>query len=400
MTWLEPLRSSLPELDLPAWNGLRDLSTALAELVGAAPSVSDRAARTRWLLQLRRHLAEHDHHTPADPVTAAMWQTLAQFCAGTHDLDLRDVTGPGHGAMILTDAAPAAAETWRARLARGDLVGIAATERHGGSRIQEITTRARLHRDGRWRLCGEKCWVSRLVEAAGFVVFFRDPDGRIAAAVVDAADRGLDREVIEPSGLDGWSWGVLRLRDVAVDPASDLVGPDGGGLAVFRQHFTRFRPLVTATALGAAAGVHALVADALAARHKAGVLPRIRDNALITLGRTHAEITAALLAAITASRLAATGHPYADLAARIGKAAGVDTAARAVTDLAPLLGASGFRQASPVAKARADLTGLLYADGIHDSLYRSGGISLLRRSAAGSAQPVTGHRRVAPAITS
>ncbi|WBB95206.1 hypothetical protein O7543_29830 [Solwaraspora sp. WMMA2080] len=109
-----------------------------------------------------------------------------------------------------------------------------------------------------------------------------------------------------------------------------------------------------------------------------GVLPRVRDNALITLGRTHAEIVAALLAAITAIRLTASGHPHADLFARAGKAAGVDITHRAVTDLAPLLGAYGFQQSSPVAKARADLTGMLYADGVHDSLYRSGGATLLR----------------------
>jgi hypothetical protein len=148
--------------------------------------------------------------------------------------------------------------------------------------------------------------------------------------------------------------------------------------------------LVTATALGTAAGVHTLVADALAARRQVGVLPRVRDNALITLGRTQAEITAALLATITTSRLAAAGHPHADLAARVGKAAGVDTAHRAITDLAPLLGACGFQQASPIAKARADLTGLLYADGVHDSLYRSGGISLLHASIAASTPPATG----------
>ena len=46
-------------------------------------------------------------------------------------------------------------------------------------------------------------------------------------------------------------------------------------------------------------------------------------------------------------------------------------------DLAPLIGAGGFQRSHPVAKARADLTGLLYADGIHDSLYRSGGVNLL-----------------------
>jgi alkylation response protein AidB-like acyl-CoA dehydrogenase len=250
-----------------------------------------------------------------------------------------------------------------------------------------------LHRDGRWLVSGEKCWVSRLVEAAGFVVFFRDPDSRITAAVVDAADRGLEREVIEPFGLGGWSWEVLRLHDMPVNPATDLVGPAGTGLDMFRRHIARFWPLATATALGTAAGVHTVVCDALAARQKVGVLPRVRDNALITLGRTHAEITAALLAALAASRLAAAGHPHADLAARVGKAAGVDAAHRAVTDLAPLLGACGFTQASPIAQARADLTGLLYADGVHDSLYRSGGISLLRQSTVRSPGLSAGYRR-------
>jgi alkylation response protein AidB-like acyl-CoA dehydrogenase len=231
------------------------------------------------------------------------------------------------------------------------------------------------------------------------VVFFRDPDSRISAAVVDAAGCGLEREVIEPFGLGGWSWGVLRLHDVPVDPATDLIGPAGAGLDVFRRHFARFRPLVTATALGTAAGVHTIVCDALAARQKVGVLSRIRDNALITLGRTHAEITAALLAAVVASRLAAAGHPHANLAAGVSKAAGVDIAHRAVADLAPLLGACGFQQRSPVAKARADLTGLLYADGVHDSLYRSGGLGLLRRQSIVRPLGLGTGQRPAPSIT-
>ncbi|SDZ43338.1 Acyl-CoA dehydrogenase, C-terminal domain [Micromonospora pattaloongensis] len=119
------------------------------------------------------------------------------------------------------------------------------------------------------------------------------------------------------------------------------------------------------------------------ARRHVGILPRIRDNALITLGRAHAEITAHLLTALTASRLAAAGHPDAGLLARLGKAAGVDAAVAAVAGLAPLIGASGFQRHHRIAKARADLTGLLYADGIHDSLYRSGGVTLL--AAAGGA---------------
>jgi alkylation response protein AidB-like acyl-CoA dehydrogenase len=382
LTWLEPLRSSVPELDTAAWDGLADLSRELARRIVAAPP-NGGPRRSRWLLDLRRHLAGLGNHAPVGPA-GLLWQTLAQFCAGVHDLDLRDATGPGHGAMILADAVQLTAAAWQARLRRGDLVGIAATERHGGSRIHDITTRASPLRDSRWRVSGEKCWVSRLVEAAGFVIFLRDPENRITAVVVDAADSGLEREVLTPAGLSGWSWGVLRLHDVPVNPATDLLGEPGEGLAVFRRHFARFRPLVTATALGTAAGVHTLVTDALAARHRVGVISRVRDNALITLGRAHAEITAALLATIATSRIAAAGHPHADFAARVGKAAGVDTAYRAVYELAPLLGAGGFQQASPIAKARADLTGLLYADGVHDSLYRSGGTSLLHASRATS----------------
>ncbi|NMO53952.1 acyl-CoA dehydrogenase [Actinoplanes sp. TBRC 11911] len=376
MTWLEPLRSSVPELDTPAWTSLERFDAALGELSSAAPAHHDAAAWSAWLLQLRHELAARRHRAPTGPA-GPVWQTLAQFLAGARDLDLRDCTGAGHGAMVLTHAPTAIARAWDERLRAGELIGIAATERHGGSRIREITTRARPGRGGTWRLTGEKCWVSRLTEAAAFVVFVRDPDARISAVLVDADDPRAERDVIEPFGLGGWSWGALRLHDLPVDPATALLGAPGNGLEIFHQHFARFRPLVTATALGTAAGVHALVADALAARRSTGILPRVRDNALIALGRTHAEITAALLATVTTTRLAMIGHPAADLLARLGKAAGVDTAVQAVNNLAPLIGAAGFQRSHPVAKARADLTGLLYADGIHDSLYRSGGVSLL-----------------------
>jgi hypothetical protein len=57
---------------------------------------------------------------------------------------------------------------------------------------------------------------------------------------------------------------------------------------------------------------------------------------------------------------------------------------RPVADLAPLLGAAGFQRSHPIAKARADLTGLLYADGIHDSLYRAGGLTLIAAATAAS----------------
>jgi hypothetical protein len=123
------------------------------------------------------------------------------------------------------------------------------------------------------------------------------------------------------------------------------------------------------------------VTATLAAKQRTGILPRIRDNALISLGRTHAALCSALLAAVHTARLCATASGDGDLWARLGKAHAVDTAHHAVHNLAPLVGADGYRQASAIAKARTNLTGLLYADGIHDTLYRSGGRTLLTTAA-------------------
>ncbi len=377
--WLDQLKPSVPDLAASGWRQLDRLVDDLAVAVASAPVTSDSVQHRTWLQELRVDLAARGHHLPPGP-QGATWQVMAQFVAGFHDLDLRDVTGHGHGALLTDHGSSSTVARWRALLDAGALVGIAATERHGGSRIQEITTRAVLGPDRRWYLNGEKCWISRLEEAAAFAVFFRDPDGRVSGAVVEATEPGLHRELIAPLGLDGWTWGVLRFRDVAIDPRQDLLGRPGEGLSVFRRHFAQFRPLVTATALGAAAGVHAHVTRCLAARSRIGMLSRIRDNALITLGRTNAEITAALLAAVAAARLAAADHPQADLVSRVSKAAGVDTANRTAGDLAPLIGATGFQQDHPVARARRHLAGLLYADGIHDSLYRSGGLALVAQA--------------------
>jgi alkylation response protein AidB-like acyl-CoA dehydrogenase len=251
-------------------------------------------------------------------------------------------------------------------------VGIAATERHGGSRLREITTAARSRQDGDWLLSGEKCWVSRLDEAVAFVVFFRAPGGDITAALVPQDAPGLHRRPARPAGLAGWSWGALELVDVVVVP-EDLVGAEGDGLDVFDEHFSHYRPLVTMTALGAAAGVHAAVSATLRARTTIGIVSRPRDTAMIALGRSHIELNAALLTALATITFGDLNPATADLWARSVKAFGIDSAYRASCELPLLIGALGFTARSHLVKARNDLAGLLYADGIHDSLYRSAG---------------------------
>ncbi|GAA2523698.1 acyl-CoA dehydrogenase family protein [Streptomyces longisporus] len=219
--------------------------------------------------------------------------------------------------------------------------------------------------------------MSRLVEASAFVAFAKDPGGRIQAAVVPAEAQGVTRYPETPSGLAGWAWGTLQLDDVRLSGDDVLTLPGGDGETIFREHFAAFRPQVAAIALGTAAGVHTRVLRTLQARIQTGLLRRLRDTTLVTLGSTHAEIHAALLAAVTAARLTAQESPHANTWARATKAHGVETAHETVQKLALLVGASGFRADSPIGKARADLGGLLYADGIHDALLRSVGRTLI-----------------------
>lgn len=145
----------------------------------------------------------------------------------------------------------------------------------------------------------------------------------------------------------------------------------GDGMALLRQHLAGYRPLVTAAALAGAAAVFDTVTTTLAVRHITGDLPRLRDSALVTIGRTHAQLITALLGAIVAAHLADTEHHRAEPWSAAVKAHGVDTANQITAELALPLGATGFRANSPIAKTRRDLNGLLYADGIHDSLYRT-----------------------------
>lgn len=370
LTWLDPLRQSLDPTGQVDWSRLEDLTTALDAAAMAQPIGADVPAgpeRSNRLQAIRRDLASLGY---IDTTQHPMFGMFAQFICGYQDIDLRDTIGLGHGRLIARHATLATRERWLPRLLAGDLAGIAITEPHGGSRPAETRVHAIRAPDGTWLVSGRKTWISRLVEAAVFVVFFRDPNGRLAAAAIDATVPGLRRTVIPPTGLAGWTWGILDLDAVPLTPTDVL---DGDGMLLLRDHFAHYRPLVTATALGGAAAVFDTAAATLTHRRDSDDLPRLRDSALISLGRTHTHLVTGLLGACLASDLANAGHHDAEQWSAATKAHGVDVAHNAVAELALLLGATGFRADSPIAKTHRDLNGLLYADGIHDSLYRAAG---------------------------
>lgn len=386
--WLAPLRSVLAPVtgaDLTALNRFEDDLACLLVLHPVGGDVEP-GLRSERLRQIRTATGTSGHLRLAVPAPhggsgrPAVVQALMQFICGYYDVDLRDSTGLGHGRLIAEHASPAVRERWIPHLLDGAIPGIAITEPHGGSQVHATRTRATPSSDGTWTVTGMKTWISRLAEAAVFCLFFAGPDGEISVAAVDARSDGLTRVPLVPAGLTGWAWGELHLDQVRVHP-DDIIGRPGTGMRLLREHFAGYRPLVTATALGAAAGCHDRVVAALEARRRSGHITSLRDNALITIGRSYAEINAALLAACNAVTLAESRSP---LAARWGctvKAHGVDAAYRAVSELALLAGASGFVAGCATAKAVRDLNAFLYADGIHDSLYRAAGRTLTARAA-------------------
>ncbi|HEX4094417.1 MAG TPA: acyl-CoA dehydrogenase family protein [Trebonia sp.] len=381
--WLAPLLPALTAVTGADVASLERFEDDLESLLATYPVGGDveRSLRSDRLRQIRTATAASGHLVLAVPSCyggsgrPAAVQALMQFVCGYHDVDLRDSTGLGHGRLIAEHAPAHVRDLWILRLLGGAVPGIAITESHGGSQARAARTCATLARDGTWTVTGVKTWISRLTEAAVFCLFFTDPGGDISVAAVDARSEGLTRVPFVPAGLSGWTWGELHFDKVRIDP-NDVIGRPGTGMRLLREHFAGYRPLVAATALGAAAGCHDRTVAALEARRRSGDIVGLRDNALITIGRSYAEINAALLAACASVTLAETGSP---LAVRWGcavKAYGVDAAYRAVSELALLAGAGGFVAGCATAKAARDLNALLYADGIHDSLYRAAGRAL------------------------
>lgn len=379
LRWLDHLRGRISQLSESDWALLDALPS---QLVAAERTTSGVSGNRQ--LAIKAAMAQSGYAALDLPVErggagrSAALQALVQFLCGYRDLDLRDAATLGHAQLIARYGTPEQRARWLVPALQGKLVGIAATEPQGGSRLRGIQTSLASLGGGHWSVSGHKRSISRLTEASAFVVICSD-HSRLTAVVVDAAAPGLSRRPVEPAGLTGWSWGELLLDDVRLTDEA-ILSPTGRADEMFARHFDRFRPLVAATALGTASRAFDHIRDLLATRVHRGEITRPRDTALVTLARCHVEIHTALLGTLNTVSLASSDYATASTWAKSIKAHGVDTAHRAVVDLAPLGGAPAYQRDSVIAKALADLGGLRLADGVHDELYRSAGRALMPRS--------------------
>ncbi|MBD9732280.1 acyl-CoA dehydrogenase family protein [Streptomyces sp. H28] len=143
---------------------------------------------------------------------------------------------------------------WLPRVSDGSAVAaFALSEPGAGSDAAALALAARPDGTDRWRLTGEKCWISNAPEADFYTVFARTGPGAgargVTAFLVPADRPGLTGEPLDM--LSPHPIGSLCFDAVEVT-ADDLLGEPGRGFRVAMDTLNLFRPSVGAFAVGMA----------------------------------------------------------------------------------------------------------------------------------------------------
>ncbi|MDT7841853.1 acyl-CoA dehydrogenase family protein [Streptomyces justiciae] len=149
---------------------------------------------------------------------------------------------------------PAQRDRWLPRVSEGSAVAaFALSEPGAGSDAAALSLTADPDGPGRWRLTGEKCWISNAPEADFYTVFARtggDAGARGVTAFLVPADRpgltGTALDMLSPHPI-----GTLAFDAVPVT-ADDVLGEVDRGFRVAMGTLNLFRPSVGAFAVGMA----------------------------------------------------------------------------------------------------------------------------------------------------
>ncbi|MGW7258965.1 acyl-CoA dehydrogenase family protein [Streptomyces sp. NPDC054834] len=180
-----------------------------------------------------------------------MRESLAQVCTEAETA----LALQGLGAHpVHAHGTPAQREHWLPRVADGSAVAaFALSEPGAGSDAAALSLTARPDGPGRWRLTGEKCWISNAPEADLYTVFARTTPAagaRGVTAFLVPADRpgltGAALEMLSPHPI-----GSLDFDAVPVT-ADDVLGEPDRGFRVAMGTLNLFRPSVGAFAVGMA----------------------------------------------------------------------------------------------------------------------------------------------------
>ncbi|MFF9280420.1 acyl-CoA dehydrogenase family protein [Streptomyces griseosporeus] len=197
----------------------------------------------------------------------------------------------------------------------------------------------------RWRLTGEKCWISNAPEADFYTVFARTTPGAgargVTAFLVPADRPGLTGEALEM--LSPHPIGALRFDAVPVT-ADDVLGEVDRGFRVAMGTLNLFRPSVGAFAVGMAqAALDATVAHTARRRAFGGTL---RDLQAVShqVAEMALRTEAARLMVYAAATAYDDGAPGVPARAAMAKLLATETAQYVVDAAVQLHGARALRR--------------------------------------------------------
>ncbi|MEU0422540.1 acyl-CoA dehydrogenase [Streptomyces canus] len=241
---------------------------------------------------------------------------------------------------------PAQRERWLPAVSEGSAVAaFALSEPGAGSDAAALSLSA--HPDGpsRWRLTGEKCWISNAPEADFYTVFARttpDAGARGVTAFLVPADRpglsGTGLDMLSPHPI-----GALAFDAVPVS-ADDVLGEVDRGFRVAMGTLNLFRPSVGAFAVGMAQA--ALDATLAHTSRRDAFGGKLRD--LQSVAHTVAEMAlrtdAARLMVYAAATAYDEGAPDVPKRAAMAKLLATETAQYVVDSAVQLHGARALRR--------------------------------------------------------
>lgn len=288
--------------------------------------------------------------------------------AGEYNLNFRDAVGGGHVRPLLKSKNPEILDIVK-KVAKGEgYVAIAITEPGAGSDVPAIQSTSKKVPGG-YVLNGTKRFNARLDQASHVIIFTQGTTGKpgkLSVFVLPIKTPGLNVETLEAHGLVGNSYGGLNFKELFV-PETALVGNDGEGLKVFREHFLYWRLMQAATAIGTGEDALSQMAKRIKTREAFGGPIGRFTHLQQPLGQHKTELLMARALALEAAILLDQGDFDAAEPLINGlKAEGVEIALRAADAAARAYGGEGYSTLVDVGDRVKDLNGLRIADGTTD----------------------------------
>ncbi|MDX3692016.1 acyl-CoA dehydrogenase family protein [Streptomyces europaeiscabiei] len=235
---------------------------------------------------------------------------------------------------------------WLPRVSDGEAVAaFALSEPGAGSDAAALSLRAEPDGPGRWRLTGEKCWISNAPEADLYTVFARTTPGagaRGVTAFLVPADRtgltGTPLDMLSPHPI-----GALDFDAVPVT-ADDVLGVPDRGFRVAMATLNLFRPSVGAFAVGMAQAALDATLTHTARRDAFGGTLRDLQTVAHQVAEMAMRTEAARLMVYAAAGAYDSGDPDVPRRAAMAKLLATETAQYVVDAAVQLHGARALRR--------------------------------------------------------